>query len=399
MDVSRISKQAPFWTIGCIVVLGYLLFAQYGQIRAYDAKKIAQDIVSVCRSHSDASSCYESEVPKLYPKLSVSEIFGVIRNIRTQDVKYQFCHVLAHKLGERVVAEDPATWIEAISLNPADGLCSNGFVHGVTGGRFRAEVLSSSTIEAFIDDFTAACVPRASWKASDLDRAICYHGMGHLYDFITDADIPKALALCSRTTPEGYERTCVEGVFMQIYQPLEPDDFELIKRMKPAPTKSTVRNYCALYKKSEYVGACLRESWPYFREGIKDGTAVTTFCAGHPTVAQTEFCYQTVSALIGRMSLDTVDDIASTCNNFPPSWQAMCFGYGAESVLQEDRTEAAKAFSVCVLAPESVEQACFKHLLSHAEFIFGTATDSYYNFCTALPDSLQAECFAGIQHL
>ncbi len=399
MDPSHIWKQTPFWILGCIIVLGYILFAHYQEKRAYDAKKIAQDIVSVCKTHADGSSCYENEVPRLYPKLSVSEIFEVIRHVRTQDVAYQFCHVLAHKLGERVVAEDPSSWIEAISLNPADGLCSNGFVHGVTGGRFRAEVLSSSTIEAFIDDFTAACVPRASWNASDLDRAICYHGMGHLYDFITDADIPKALALCSRTAPEEYERTCVEGVFMQIYQPLEPDDFELIKRMNPAPTKSTVRNYCALYKKSEYVGACLRESWPYFKEGIKDGTAVVTFCSGQPTVAQTEFCYQTVSALVGRMSLDAIEDIAQTCSNFPPAWQASCFGYGAESVLQEDRNEAAKAFSVCLLAPQSEQQACFKHLLSHANFIFGMATDSYYNFCKALPVALQDECLAGMQNL
>src|SRR3989344_3814855 len=187
-------------------------------------------IVHDCAQARDRSACYEAEVPTLYPQLSVAQVFDIVREIRREDPSYQFCHVLAHKIGERVVAEDPERWIDAIPLNPPDGLCSNGFIHGVVGGRFRAEVLDDETLEKLIPDFSRACEPRKGWQPSSLDQAICYHGIGHLYMFVTDADIPKALSLCERTArgsdPErDFRRVCREGVFMQIYQPLEPDDY------------------------------------------------------------------------------------------------------------------------------------------------------------------------------
>lgn len=357
-----------------------------------DAKSYAADAVRACAHEGDHSTCYEETVPELYPKLSVSQVFDVIREIRAEDKSYQFCHVLAHKLGERVVAEDPSKWIDAIPLNPADGLCSNGFVHGVTGGRFRSEVLSSSTIQSFIGDFTAACAPRPGWTPSDLDRAICYHGMGHLYDFITNADIPHALSLCAQTTPDDYERMCVEGVFMQIYQPLEPDDFELIKQMPSKPEKDTVRKWCAAFKDPAFVGACQRESWPFVSDGIKDGTAATAFCAGQPDAVQTDYCYQGVSSLVGRMSLDDPTHAAAACAHFLPQWQGMCYSYSAEAVLQENRTEASEATKVCDLAQEPARTQCFSHLLDHADFIFGKNKAQMGAFCAALPDPWRTSC-------
>ena len=385
----KLRNYFPLLFIGVIFVAGFLWYARGTPA---SAEQLAQEIVATCDDSTDRPACYEAQVPTLYPQKSVSEVFDVIRSIRREDRSYQFCHVLAHKIGERVVAEDPSKWIEAISLNPVDGLCSNGFVHGVTGERFRSEVLSPETIESTIADFTRACAPRPNWTPSDLDRSICYHGMGHLYDFITNADIPEALKLCSRTTPPSDERTCIEGVFMQIYQPLEPDDFELIKQMKVKPTKETVRQYCAQYKDPEYVGACLRESWPFFDEGVRDGTAVAAFCSGQPDATRTENCYQAMSSIVGRMSLDSADKAATACGHFPQEWQAMCFSYSAEAVLQESRTESAAAVALCEKASGSAQSACFAHLLNHARFIFGQNKSQFKNFCAALPPSLTDEC-------
>src|SRR3989344_5149598 len=114
--------------------------------RSPDVTQYAQDASEVCVAESDRAACYEREVAGLYPEVPVARVFGVVREIRARDRSYQFCHVLAHKLGERVVAEDPERWLDAIPLNPEDGLCSNGFIHGVIVGRFRAEVLDAETL-------------------------------------------------------------------------------------------------------------------------------------------------------------------------------------------------------------------------------------------------------------
>ncbi|HEY4502151.1 MAG TPA: hypothetical protein VJJ20_03765 [Candidatus Paceibacterota bacterium] len=361
--------------------------------RPLDAGTMARAVIKECaESATGRAACYEEKVSALYPEYPVPAVFDVVREVRRQDPSYQFCHVLAHKIGERVVAEDPSRWVDAISLNPADGMCSNGFVHGVVGGRFRAEVLSSTSIEALLPDFTRACEPRATWNPSDLDRAICYHGMGHLYDFITDADVPRALALCSQTTPEEYERVCIEGVFMQIYQPLEPDDYELINRMAVKPTKETVRIYCASYIDPEYVGACLRESWPFFDEDIRNGTASGEFCAGQPDATRTEYCYQSISSIVGRMSLGDPSKAVAACSNFLPEWRQLCYGYSAEAVLEEDRSNATKAIELCSRAGKVYVEGCLEYLISHARFLFGDNAQQRSYFCAALPAAIRWQC-------
>ncbi len=366
-----------------------------GRTEAHTNEDIARAIVATCApagTDEDPAPCYEDLVPKLYPERPVNDVFAVMRQIRQLDRTYQFCHVLAHKLGERVVAEDPSRWMNAMALNPPDGLCSNGFVHGVVGGRFRAEVLTEETIQGLISDFTRACAPREDWSPSDLDRAICYHGMGHLYDFITDADIPQALALCAQTTPKDYARTCTEGVFMQIYQPLEPDDYLLIERMQSKPSTTTVRAYCATYGADpEVEGACLRESWPYMSRGIRDGTAVATFCSGQPDAQRTDDCYQTVSSLVGRMSLDDPNKAAAACGNFPPERQATCYNYSAQAILEENRTDAVRAVALCAQSGPS-ERSCYEFLVSHAVFLFGGNRGQLDAFCAALPKDLSMQC-------
>lgn len=387
-----------------IIALAAFLFLLGATIfeRAHGAEspaKIAQGLTTVCaQAAGDHSPCYEREVPLLYPKLSVSRLFDVVRVIRKADPSYQFCHVLAHKVGERVVAEDPARWVEAIPLNPADGLCSNGYIHGVIGGRFRAEVLDTPTIEKLIPDFTRACAPREGWIPSDLDRAICYHGMGHLYDFITNADLPKALDLCRRTAPENSRRVCVEGVFMQIYQPLEPDDFQLIEQMRTRPTPNTVRPFCATFKDPEHVGACLRESWPFFKEGIMQGTGVGAFCSSQPGVELEDHCYRAAFTIIGRLSLGEPEAAAHACRKSPPARQEMCYSVIAQSVLEEDRTNAKGALALCAKAPREIAEACAAWLVSQARFIYGSNRAEYNRFCEALPAPLMQSCLDNESH-
>ncbi len=376
--------------IAGFVVLGVFLVFYIEQ----GPQQVAGRITDVCKSASDHQTCYEREVPNLYPKYSIPQLFDIVREIRKKDPTYQFCHVLSHKLGEKVVAENPERWIEAMHLNPPDGLCSNGFVHGVIGGRFRAEVLDEKTLETLIPDFTKACESHDSWEPSDLDRAMCYHGMGHLYDFITDADLPLALSLCERTTPDGVERMCREGVFMQIFQPLEPDDFLMIERMPLKPSTTTVRSFCSRFTKDEYEGACLRESWPFFREAILKGTGVAKFCSGQPNTEEETNCYQSATAIIGRMSLQKPEQAAGACNALPLSRKTLCFVTVAQALIEEDRKDVGKAIALCRRAPKDIAEECIASLAGRATYFLGGNSSRIRDFCRIFPLEFQAKCLA-----
>ena len=385
------TARARFGIASALIFLAILI---YGLLRplASSTDATARAVLKDC-NHGAANHapCYESEVSQLYPKLSVPQIFDVIRRIRSEDSSYQFCHVLAHKVGERVVAEDPDRWVEAIPLNPSSGYCSNGFIHGVIGGRFRAEVLDDATINTFLPDFRRACEPHDNWDPSDLDKAICYHGMGHLYDFITNAHLDQALLLCARAVPDQFHRVCVEGVFMQIFQPLEPDDFALIQQMAVAPTPTTVRKFCASYKDPEYVGACLRESWPMYK-GMLDGTGAEQYCSGQPNAELEDRCYQGAFSIIGRQLLAKPDAQAHACSVVPASRKGLCYSVIADAVLEEDRGDAARAVAFCGRAEGTIVDACLTYLIQAARFNFGSNNKQYSDFCAALPPARRSQC-------
>lgn len=386
-------KRPAVLFIGAIVMFLFILLSySYESSGVTHAATEAKRIIDICHSASDRPACYEAETPALYPKWTVPEIFAVIRELRLQDPSYQFCHVLAHNLGNRVVAEDPTKWVDAIMLNPADGLCSNGYIHGVTTGRFRAEVLDRETIEKYLPDFARACEARGDWTPSDLDRAICYHGMGHLYDFITDADLPLARELCYRTTPEGYGRVCVEGVYMQLFQPLEPDDFALIERLPVKPVPSNVRSFCADQKIPEAIGACLRESWPLWSDGIRDGSYAKTFCSGHPNTDETNKCYESVSAIIARTALDDSEKAIRACGRLPEDRQSACYAIGAQAVIEENRSEGARAIEFCASVADKARAFCLENLSRRARFMFGSNDTARRAFCELLPPEVQKPC-------
>ncbi len=358
---------------------------------AFDARAVAAGFAAQCAKEKTHEVCYESLVPQLYPQHGVAQLFDVVRALRAQDPSYQFCHVLGHKIGERVVAEDPTRWLDDLAYNPPDSLCSNGYLHGVVGGRFRSEVLDVATIEKLIPDFSLACKPHAGWQPTPFDQAVCEHGMGHLYDFITDANLPQALDLCRRTLPKDAQRVCIQGVFMQIYQPLEPDDYQLIARMKTKPTKTTVRQFCATFKDPEYIGSCREESWPLFREELLRGIGVQAYCSGYPNAQEEEYCWRGISAIIGRLSLGDATEAQHACDNFPVAWQGMCYEGSAQAIVEESRSAAAEAVSFCARAQGSVAQECYSGLARDARQLFGDA-QGRGGFCRLLPAQYQPSC-------
>lgn len=377
------------WWIGvvCLFILGISLAAILFSMPS-TLESVAARIVNDCSQKPDDAFCYEKEVPKLSSEYGIAEIFAIIREIRRLDAAYQFCHVLAHKIGEDAVREDPSHWINLISLNPRDGMCSNGFIHGVIVGRFRNDTLDEATFKKYIPDFAQACEPRLEWSPSRIDQAICYHGMGHLFVFITNADLDRSLGACARiahSTNGDFTRVCREGVFMQTYQPLEPDDFDLLELLPEIPTRENYRRLCAQYSDSADEGACLREAWPLFRSDIFDDNGMSTFCKGQPSEAEETLCYESTSAIIGRQLLGQGAKVSALCDALVPKWQSVCYIAAAQALLEEDRSKASDAIALCGRAKNDVEDMCLKTIASRASWMFLSTSPERGSFCAALP--------------
>lgn len=353
----------------CAVTMWFVIYSE----PVLGIEKHARALVATCAPDNPQirNECYEREGAALYGTLSVPELFDMIRRIRVLDPSYQFCHVLGHRIGELRVLDDPERWIGAIPENPKDSLCSNGFIHGVIIGRFRDDIVSDTEFNAELHNFVAACAPRAGWSPTPLDRGICYHGMGHLFSFITEVDLPRALRMC-RIIASGeasqYLRVCQEGVFMQIYQPLEPDDFELLTHLKGgAPTRDTYRKFCARFPQDDERAACLREAVALFREDLRNGIGTDAFCAGHPKGYE-RACYETAITWIGRTQQTDKDAMSKACLTIKPEWQEECFGRAALAVLEESRVDIEKALDYCEAAPGELVPSCFRFLAERTAY-------------------------------
>jgi len=243
----------------------------------------ANTAVALCQKDKDRPSCYDKEVPKLTGSLSMEDAFRVTWHVQEKDSEYQYCHVLGHELSAREVRKDPTKWKEVITRCPS-GMCSNGCLHGGFQERFRAETFTEEEIEEVTQELVDACEAREQWQPTGLEQASCYHALGHLTMYITDANTEQASTICDVISkkPDGrdFRQLCYDGVFMQIFQPLEPEDFALIEGK--VPTKEEVTAFCAEGNTHMQEASCLNESWPLFYQDIVNPKNLVPFCEKNP---------------------------------------------------------------------------------------------------------------------
>lgn len=395
-SLSKMWKYVGYFSIGIFFV--FLALRSFTGLTSSFVPFFAHAEVALCSHAPDKAACYEANVPKLMQLIPVESIFPVIREIQKEDLSYRFCHVLAHKLGENEVTRNTDAWVRLMHKNPPDSLCSNGYIHGIIVGRFHKDELLPDQIAAIEPELARACETGDDWHPTDLDKAMCYHGMGHVLTFITGANMPLASSYCKKIavkeSGEDYSQTCISGVFMQIFQPLEPEDFALIARLPMKPSRDTLTTFCSAYSTEEERSLCFGEGWPLFREDLKTAEGVQTFCTTSKDVMTQTNCYRTAFAIGARGSLGNPEKQSTVCAALPLSLGQQCFGVLAEAFVEEDRTAASTAVSVCAHAPDIYRESCYGYLVKLVTFTFGDDQVNTNRFCAALPIPWQEKCVA-----
>ncbi len=382
----------------CIALVFFLVVSVSPALSHTVARLTAKFFVMYCAGQSDKAACYEDNVPRLLYIASVENVFGAVREIQKQDTSYRFCHVLGHQIGVVEVRKDPMYWMDIMHKNPPDGLCSNGYIHGVIVQRFSQSVLSPEQIDAIVPDLSRACEASAGWNPSGLDKGMCYHGMGHVLTHMTGADMPSAVSYCKEISIHGiedYSQTCISGVFMQIFQPLEPEDYALIAHLPVKPTKETLASFCGVYDTEEERSACFGEGWPLFHEELKTAEGIKTFCTTSNVASTQKNCFMTVLSIGARGALSDPERQETICSTLPSAIGRQCLGILAVAFIEEDRTQVESATAVCGRAPDTSKDYCYEYLLARSDFTFGTDLRARDALCKAFPDSWRVRCEAG----
>lgn len=357
--------------------------------------RYATEVVEKCEKERYRPACYDEEIPKLMDEISMEDAFKVTRVVQDKDTSYTYCHVLGHELSAREVQKDPSRWKDVVARVPS-GLCSNGGIHGAFQERFRVEFFTPEQVEQIKPELMNVCEARDGWNPTGLEQGSCYHALGHLVMYITKAEIKPSLDLCDEMAKKengrDFSQLCYDGVFMQIFQPLEPEDFDLIagKEVKA----NELYDFCKKFKDKER-SSCWSEGWPLFFDQIMTPTGLVKHCSSAflGDKSHSDRCYLGLFYVItAQMKFDTVR-LSSFCSALPVPRDGECFASGASRMIETDYRNISKSVDFCKGASSLENQGmCYNELIKYSTFNFHPNSKEFYDLCNSLPGASKERC-------
>lgn len=360
-----------------------------------DLTRLAQQIMAECKNTKVHQYCYEKKIPLLMDSpyyLNMQQGFEVMTKIQEQDETYGYCHVTAHYLSEREVRNNPENWKSVITKCPANS-CSNGCVHGVFMEKFNAERFSPNELDTISQELNSVCQKNELWEPSRSESSGCFHALGHTAMYLSDADINLSLNFCDKLTSHNngssFVYSCYQGVFMQIFQPLEAEDKALVKNIRP--TKEEIPQFCKPYKELPRF-ACYSESWPYFYPGLKNPKDLANFCRFFEDKDK-HYCYRAVlDTLTSNTQLD-IDFMQNYCSQLTSPTPGDCMGYVAIRLMHVSDQFQDRAIDACKRIEElDPKGECYQTLISSGHVYMKNPVTDRENFCKQFPESWQEKC-------
>lgn len=357
--------------------------------------RYADEAMARCATAKYRPGCYDKEIPKITASLSMEEAFKVLRIVQEKDGQYWYCHVVSHELAQQETKKDLNKWKDVVARCPVS-MCSNGCIHGAFQERFRSEELAPNQLEAFEDEVADVCEKKEDWSENGQEKFSCYHALGHLLIYATGADIAQSTRICegigNRNQRPNFIQSCYDGAFMQIFQPLEPEDEALVAKIKP--TKEGLPAFCEKYgREGSRLASCWSEGWPLYFKKITDPKPAADFCNLLPEGSGRKRCYAGIFfAMAVHVNFDQ-KKMVDFCNNIYSEAQSDCFSTSAFRLISTDNRLSKESVSLCEQSLSSkVREGCFSNLLLKVQFVFHPHSRELGVFCDSLPGSWSTRC-------
>ena len=388
----RIYLMAVVFMCIVIIIEGLVLYSEKSG-ENININNYAQKVITICSKAGYRPACYDKEIPKLMDSISMEDAFKVTKIIQNIDKGYTYCHVLGHELSAREVDKDPSKWKDVIARVPS-GICSNGGIHGAFQERFRADSFTPEQIEQIKPDFMGICEKRVGWNPTGLEQGSCYHALGHLTMYVTSAEIKRALSLCDDLTTKAglgsWVHLCYDGAFMQIFQPLEPEDFALIKGKEV--NRQQHKSFCSQFSGQER-GSCISEGWPLYLSDIKKGPeGLVNFCNMEQD-SEIDRCYESMMYVITAQFGLNPDKVINYCPGLPTKRIGMCFASAASRMMEVDYGNINQAVELCQSASiYDKNDTCFSQLANYSSYNLGKGSPEFNTLCQELPEKWKNVC-------
>jgi len=290
------------------------------------------------------------------------------------------------------VEKDLSDWRTVLNQCPQDGMCANGCLHGALITRFvgAESGMSQVEIDEALNELQGICEVRSDWNPSALDKGNCYHGLGHLAMYMTLGDIDESMEICTRfvegTNSNSMRSLCYGGVFMQLFQPLEPEDVAMVAHIDVS--KENFADYCNQFPRNDGRTECFERGSMLFPNATTDGPTMKHFCELSGDSQITDSCYIMIFSLVGSGTDYVTSSISSICNTVEAERRGDCYGMSAINMIDADPTFITRVPEICNAAADTDTQtACFARVVWYIPYRFNKGTENYDALCAVLQES------------
>ncbi|HYE22299.1 MAG TPA: hypothetical protein VD998_01775 [Verrucomicrobiae bacterium] len=396
-------KKPNFWIgllvlsllVETVVIFGPEAMNKEGADQKLSYNEFADQVMEKCKDANYRPACYDEEIPKLTNRITMEEAFEVTKIIQTSDQSYPYCHVLGHELSAQEVRKNPDDWKQVVTRCPS-GVCSNGCIHGGFQERFRAEYLTPEQVEELKPELASICERRPDWNPTGLEQGSCYHALGHLTMYLTQADINQSVRLCNEVAKKAdgrdFSQLCYDGAFMQIFQPLEAEDFTLIEGKEIG--LSQVLDFCRTFE-TEARSSCWSESWPLVRSQVLKPQGLVQHCSNKAVglrQVDADRCFSSLVYVVTSQMEFKIPELKEYCADLPQAIAGVCFSNVASRLIETDYRNISKSVDVCSSADNESQDKCFNELLIYSNYNFHSNSPEFQQLCNALPGEWKNRC-------
>jgi hypothetical protein len=158
----------------------------------------------------------------------------------------------------------------------------------------------------------------------------CVHGVGHGAAYVSDYDVPRALALCEAVGERAYQYYCASGAYMQVFMTYQR---QISARTDHYPCDEAKRFAAACYR---YKVFFMLAKAAGRGEGMD---AVAKECLGLPTRVQPACFHGIGHASVGTVA-QTPARIHDVCERGPSAAQWLCIQGVVEKLAELDAPAA-----------------------------------------------------------
>ena len=349
----------------------------------------AQRISAICLKNDQYQDCLGEEFASLVEPYGFSFMKDALRHFQNIDVSTRNCHVIGHKITQKLTNRDPERWLEILDQIDPSG-CGGGFMHGVL------EVKTGIDTDFEITRATFEEICKKSY--SNGPDTSCAHILGHLTLFQKEGNLESALEVCTGLSG-NYLFECYGGIFMEdsfrtnfVDHGLEAPPI----RNKDWFLKQLAR--CKKYNTLEYVEAGCFYDLAEVAAQVNDYVAKGAYevCLNQTRWPQSkERCYVRASYIVATAPIPKIDnmDFSELCGLFPENGKVeqKCINETVGALMSYSLNFIDRANAFCKTRDANNREMCFSRI--RGEIVSEISLpEEREQFCLRLPAPYRRNC-------